>query len=81
MQDCVPIVYDKCNIDWMPVELQSILKMHSLIVYDLSKLKDHVNAIKLNWHNQLNALTHCKWLYDYTTSDIYLDCLKKCKLL
>ena len=81
MQDCVPIVYDRCNIDWMPVELQNILKMHSLIVYDFSKLKDHVNAIKLNWHNQLNALTHCKWLYDYTTSDIYLDCLKKCKLL
>lgn len=81
MQDCVPIVYDKCNIDWMPIELHDILECSSLIVHDLSKLKDHVNAIKLNWHNQLNALTHCKWLYNYITSDIYLDCLQKCKLL
>lgn len=81
MQDCVPIVYDKCNIDWMPTELYDILECSNLIVHDLSKLKEHINAIKLNWHNQLNALTHCKWLYDYTTSDIYLDCLKKCKLL
>ena len=81
IQECVPLVYDKCNIDWMPTELRHILEQHNLIVSDLSKLKEHINAIKLNWHNQLNALTHCKWLYDYTTSGIYLDCLKKCKLL
>lgn len=81
VHDCVPLIHEDCNIDWMPTELYDILECSNLIVHDLSKLKDHVNAIKLNWHNQLNALTHCKWLYDYTTSGIYLDCLKKCKLL
>ena len=81
MQECVPLVYDKCNLDWMPTELHDILEHSNLIVHDLSKLKEHVNAIKLNWHNQLNALTHNVWLYNYAASDIYLDCLQKCKLL
>lgn len=80
-QMCVPLVYDKCNMDWMPTELYDILECSSLIVHDLSKLKEHVNSIKLNWHNQLNALTHCNWVRTYTTDGIYLDCLKKCKLL
>lgn len=81
VHDCVPLIHEDCNIDWMPADFKEIIQPLVISNEQLSDLPAIINNMKQCWHIQLNALQHSDFISKYTTDKIYLDCLHECKML